>query len=174
MQQMDPQTREPGKKYLFYRILGSIDNFIAIFFLFVMLLNFAAMGFNTALLLPLFISLSILLYTNFAAVFARHVMVKGNFLRHKIKEWIKVNAYVTIIYAVLVILLISWSLAEGGVIEKLSETVQVPGSTIHQLMFVIMFCMVLLAVHVVMTFRYLKQFQDHFREPGDGGSTPIL
>lgn len=174
MQQHNPNIQEPGKKYLFYRILGSIDNFIAIFFLFVMLLNFAAMGFNTALLLPLFISLSILLYTNFAAVFARHVMVKGNFLRYKIKEWIKVNAYVTIIYAILVIVLISWSLADGTVIEKLTETVQVPASTVHQLMVIILVCMLLLAVHVVMTFRYLKQFQDRFRRPGDEGNTPIL
>lgn len=165
-----PGGQEPGKKYYFYRILGAVDNFIAIFFLFIMLLNFAAMGLNTMLLLPLFVSISILLYTNFTAVFARHIMVKGNYLRYRIKEWIKVNAYVTIIYAILVVLLITWSLTEGSAIKTLSENMDIPAGIIHQMMFVILCCMVLLAVHVVMTFRYLKQFNDHFRQPDDPGN----
>lgn len=168
----DINKQEPAKKYLFYRILGSIDNFIAILFLFAMLVNFATMGFNTMLLLPLFISISILLYTNFAAVFARHVMVKGNFLRYKIKDWIKVNAYVTIIYAIFILFAISWSLVEGKALKMISENMQVPEAIIHQLLFVIMFCMVLLAIHVIMTFRYIKQFNDHFILPGDRDNTP--
>lgn len=170
----DTSNQHSGKKYLFYRLLGSIDNFIAIFFLFVMLLNFATMGFNTMLLLPLFVSVSILLYTNFAAVFARHVMVKGNFMRYKIKEWIKVNAYVTIIYAGLVMLVILWSLTEGTAIHTLSENLQIPVTVIHELLLVILVCMALLATHVIMTFRYIKQFGDHFRHPDDPTNTPML
>lgn len=170
----DINKKSPAKKFLFYRILGSIDNFIAILFLFIMLLNFAAMGFNTMLLLPLFIAISILLYTNFSALFARHIMVRGNFLRYKIKDWIKVNAYVTIIYALLVILLTIWSLMEGSVVKNLSDTLQVPASMIHQLLFVILLCMALLAIHVIMTFRYLKVFNDYFRHPEDPGNKPIL
>jgi hypothetical protein len=153
------------KRYLAYRILGNIDNFIAILFLFALLVNFAATGFNMSLLLPVFISFSILLYTNLTAVFARYVMVKGNFLRFKLKEWIKVNAYVTIIYASFVILIMTWGLLEKTSLQKVSSTMGVPENLLHNAIFILMACMVLLIVHVVLTFQYLKQFRDSFRDP---------
>lgn len=167
----DMNNQQQAKKYLFYRILGSIDNFIAILFLFAMLVNFATMGFNTMLLLPLFISVSILLYTNFAAVFARHVMVKGNYLRYKLKDWIKVNAYVTIIYAAFIFFAIGWALIEGEVLKTISKNMDIPLDIIYQFFYFVMFCMALLAIHVIMTFKYLKQFSSHFRLPGDSGNT---
>lgn len=169
----ETEKKDPGKRYLFYRILGSVDNFIAILLLFGMLMNFAALGFSTMLLFPLFISISILLYTNFAAVFVRYVMVKGNFLRYKLKEWIKVNAYVTLIFSLFVIITFSYSLFEGKALNMVSENMQVPPHTLKQLMIGFMAGMVLLFIHVIMTLRYLKQFNHHFRNPEDTGNPPV-
>jgi hypothetical protein len=155
----------PKKKmYLGYRILGTVDNVIAILFLFALLINFAAMGFNASLLLPVFISLSILLYTNLTAVFARYVMVRGLFLRYRLKDWIKVNAYVTIIYAAFVILVMLWALLEGTTLQRVSSSMGVPENLMHNAILILMGCMALLIIHVVLTFRYLKEFADSFKE----------
>lgn len=157
---------EKKNQYWVYRLLGIVDTFIAVLFLFVVLINFAAMGFVTSLLLPVFISLSVLLYVNLATVFARYVMVKGNFLRASLKEWIKVNAYVTIIYAVVVMLILSWKLNDQHFLKQVSATVDVPQNLLVNVCVFFIVCMGLLAVHVLMTFRYLKQFRDHFKDPG--------
>lgn len=160
--------RQKQKQYWTYRVIGSIDNFIAILFLFGIIVSFMAAGFNTKLLFSLFIWLSVLLYTNLSAVFARHVMAKGNSLRYKLKEWIKVNAFVTIIYAVLVIGVICYGLIEKSYIEQISRATTVPLYLLHNVIFIFIGCMVLLIIHVLLTFHYLKQFNNHFRDPEDG------
>lgn len=157
--------QEIKKQYWGYRILGMIDTFIAILFLFVVLVNFGVMGFSTSLLLPIFISLSVLLYVNLATVFTRYVMLKGNFLRFKLREWIKVNAYVTLCYSVLVIILVAWKLNDLKFLEEVSKTVNVPVSLLVNVCIFFILCMALLAVHVLLTFRYLREFADHFRDP---------
>jgi hypothetical protein len=153
------------KKYWAYRILGNIDNFIAILFLFAIMVNFAAMGFNLSLLLPVFISFSVLLYTNLSAVFARYVMVKGNFLRYRLKDWIKVNAYVTVIYAAFMICAMLWALIDNTSIQRISSTMDVPENLLQNAIYILMICMILLIIHVILTFHYLKEFNDHFRDP---------
>lgn len=150
------------KQYWTYRIIGSIDNFIAILFLFGIIVSFTAAGFNPKLLFSLFIWLSVLLYTNLSAVFARHVMAKGNSLRYKLKEWIKVNAFVTIIYAIIVIGVICFGLIEKSYIEQISKATSVPVFMLHNVIFIFIGCMLLLIIHVLLTFRYLKQFDDRF------------
>lgn len=157
--------QESKKQYWGYRLLGMVDTFIAILFLFVVLINFGVTGFNTSLLLPIFISLSVLLYVNLATVFTRYVMLKGNILRARIKDWIKVNAYVTLAYAVLVILLLSWKLNDTHFLTEISQTVNVPVSLLVNVCIFFMICMALLAIHVALTFRYLRQFASYFRDP---------
>jgi|GEM_PF-3586889 hypothetical protein len=152
------------KKYLFYRILGSIDNLIAILLLFSMLIFFAAMGFSPRLLLPVFMGLCMLLYTNLAAVFARYVMVKGNFLRYRLKDWIKVNAVVTLLFAGIVTGILTWRLIDQDMLHQVSTSTQVPEQFLKASMLTLMGCMGLLAIHVIMTFRYLRQFHHHFKD----------
>lgn len=157
--------QEIKKQFWGYRLLGIIDTFIAVLFLFVVLINFAVMGFSTSLLLPVFISLSVLLYVNLATVFARYVMVKGGYIRYRLKDWIKVNAYVTLTYAILVIILISWKLNDARFLKEVSTAVNVPVSLLVNVCIFFVVCMALLALHVLLTLRYLRRFADHFRDP---------
>jgi len=157
--------QEIKKQFWGYRLLGIIDTFIAVLFLFVVLINFAVMGFSTSLLLPVFISLSVLLYVNLATVFARYVMVKGGYIRYRLKDWIKVNAYVTLTYAILVIILISWKLNDAHFLKEVSTAVNVPVSLLVNVCIFFVVCMALLALHVLLTLRYLRRFADHFRDP---------
>lgn len=154
----------PRKGYWGYRLLGIIDTFIAILFLFAVLVNFAVMGFSPSLLLPIFISLSVLLYVNLATVFTRYVMIKGHFLRHRLKDWIKVNAYVTLIYAALVILVTAWMLTDTSLMEKISHKMSLPEPLLVNTSALLIVCMTLLFLHVLLTFRYLRQFAGHFRD----------
>ena len=170
-----PNSQQPPqKKYLLYRILGFVNNFIAIFFLFITIMSFAAVGFQSSLLLYLFIFLAILIYTNLTAVFARHVMVRGNYLRSRLKDWIKVNAFVALLFGVFMVASIVFVLVDQAFIQKITEMYAgmegVTEDMIRQMVpmikgVVIFFgiCMLMLVLHVILTFRYLKHFERYFR-----------
>jgi hypothetical protein len=147
-----------------YRLLSIFDNFIAVLFLFSVMVNFGAVGFYPPLLLPLFIALSILVYTNLSAVFARQVLQSRRPLRSKLKDWIKVNAYVTLVYAVFQFVVISVALISGTLIEKVSDTFGLPAGTLRGMMIFLMLCSAGFVVHVIMTLRYLKQYRSFFQD----------
>lgn len=157
-------NEQPKKQYWFYRILGIVDNFISILFLFSVLVNFVAMGFHPYLLFYVFVAFSVLVYTNLTAVFARHVMVRGNFLRLRLRDWIRVNAFVTIIFSGFMTLMLTIVLLKPAYVEAISEQVSFPAASIRHGMMALWVCMVLLAIHVIMTFRYLRLFRDAFRD----------
>lgn len=124
-----------------------------------------AAGFDPKLLFALFIWFSVLLYTNLSAVFGRHVMAKGNFLRYRLKEWIKVNAYVTIVYAIIVLGLMGFALIKRSVVAEISHVTTIPELWLYNVIFIFIGCMILLIIHVLLTFHYLKKFEDRFKDP---------
>lgn len=156
---------ERQKQYWTYRIIGSINIFVAIFFLFLIFLGFLGIGFNRKLVFASFIWICVLIYTTLSVVFARYVMAEGNFIRPKLKEWIKVNAFVTVIFATIVLISFSLSLIETAVIQQVSKKISVPVNWLYNSIFIFIGCMALLIVHVLLTFHYLKQFNSHFRDP---------
>lgn len=167
------QPQQPKKKYLFYRILGYINNFVAIFFLFLTLMSFAITGFQSSVLLYLFIFLAILIYTNLTAVFGRHVMVRGNNLRSKLKDWIKVNAIVALLFAGFMLASILFVFIDQSFVQKVTDmyanmegvTSEMAEQMVPMLKGVLVFfglCMLILIIHVILTFRYLKMFGNHF------------
>ncbi|GAA4304105.1 hypothetical protein [Compostibacter hankyongensis] len=148
-----------------YRILGIFNNFIAVLFLFGVMVNFGIAGFQPSLLLPLFIAFSILLYTNLSVVFARQVLQARKYLRTRLKDWIRVNAYVTLIYSVFQFLLLLVVLTGSNVLETMGERLGMSVGTVRG---VALFCMassVLLGVHVVLSFRYLRRYGAYFQDP---------
>lgn len=153
----------PG--YWFYRILGFIDNLIAFFFLFATLINFAAMGVNPTLLLPLFIAISLLIYTNLAGIFARQVLVQGKTMKASLKDWIKVNGIVTLIYSIVLLMAMGTVLASQSLIGQLSKTIDYPVNMIRGVAVFMVVCSVLLLVHVLQTLKYLKRFGASFQDP---------
>ena len=157
----DPQQR----RFLGYRILGVFNNFIAVLFLFSVIVNFGAVGFYPPLLLPLFIAFSILIYTNLSAVFARQVLLDRKPLKHRLKDWIKVNAYVTLIYSAFQFALLLIALLGTTLIEKLGSNFGVPAGTIRGMVIFLMGSSILFIVHVILTFRYLRSFKDYFQHP---------
>lgn len=160
---------KPG--YWFYRILGFIDNLIAFFFLFATLINFAAMGFSPALLLPLFIAVSLLIYTNLSAIFARQVLLQDKPMKASLKDWIKVNGIVTLIYAIVLFIAMSAVLANPSLIGELSKTIDYPVNMIRGVAIFMVVCAVLLLIHVLQTLKYLKRFAEAFRD-SDEASGP--
>jgi len=170
---IDPN--QPKKKYLFYRILGFVNNFVAVFFLFVTLMSFAAAGFQSSILLYLFIFLAILIYTNLTTVFARHVMVKGNHMRNKLKDWIRVNAIVALLFGGFMIISILYVLLDQTFVQRVvdfysgmegvtEDMIQQMIPTVKAIIVGFGVCMLVLIVHVFMTFRYLRQFKDYFKD----------
>lgn len=176
-----PQGQNPqntGKKYLFYRILGGINNFVAIFFLFLTLMSFAALGLQPSLLLYLFIFISILIYTNLTTVFARHVMVRGHYIRKRMKDWIKVNAIVALLFSGFMLVSIIFVLSNPSFVEKITELyanmegvteemIQQAIPVVKGMLIFFVVCMASLTVHVILSLKYLKAFADRFKDEVD-------
>jgi len=169
------QPETDRKKYLFYRILGGINNFVAIFFLFLTLMSFATIGLQSSLLLYFFVFIAILIYTNLTTVFARHVLVRGNYIRRRIKDWIRVNAIVALLFSGFMIVSILYVLNNHIFIEKMTELYSgmegVTDEMIQQaipvargILIFFLLCMVILIIHVILSFRYIKRFADKFKD----------
>lgn len=178
MEQPGQNISKP-KKYLLYRILGFINNFMAVFFLFVTMMSVVTMGLQSTVLLYLFIFVAILIYTNLSTVFVRHVMIRGKYLRKKLKDWIKVNAIVALLFGGFMIISISFILSGPEYMQKVAElysgmegvTEEMQGSIlpiIRRVLIGFLACMVFLVAHVLMTFSYLKKFAHGFKEIDQG------
>ncbi|MHB1922397.1 MAG: hypothetical protein ACYCOO_09195 [Chitinophagaceae bacterium] len=155
------------KGYYVYRILGVLNNLIAILFLFSVIANISVMGFFSSILVPLFLSVCLLIYTNLTMVFAKRVLAGHQSLKVKWMDWIRVNAYVTIGYAAILLLSMSTFLFNQQLSMKVMQMLRAQNSkiTLLQLQEVagfLLVCALSLIVHVLFTFWYLKTYQSYF------------
>ncbi len=82
---------------IIYRILGILTSLLAYLFLAVMASLFFSAGFNPEILMPLFISICLVIYSSLSRLFFTMVIVQGKPLRLRLRDWIKANAIVSII-----------------------------------------------------------------------------
>lgn len=160
---------EPGSKYLFYRILGSINNLIAIVFLVNAGTSIFMAGINPTLILILFVVVALLIYTNLSLVFGRIVLKNNETMPLKLKDWIKVNAYVGIAFSVFMILLmlltflsLTFIPSSKEIINKLAVMNHVTISFIIGILIFMLCCAITFLIHIILTFKYLKRYKDHF------------
>ena len=161
---MDIINKVKPKGYFIYRILGALNNIIAILFLFSVIANLSAMGFFSSLLIPLFLSVCLLIYTNLTMVFARRVLAQQLPLKTKWLDWIRVNAYVTIGYAAILLFSMSAFLFNHQVSAAVVQISKFPFAQLQKVAEFLLVCAISLIIHVFFTFRYLKIYRSFFNE----------
>lgn len=161
---MDTTTDNKSKKrFIFYRILGSILNCIAIFFLLNTVVGFFAFGFQPMILLMLFIVISILIYSNLSILFGRYVLRDGVMLNIRVKDWLMVNSIVTLIGSGALVLVILGSVANWNITKSLAVQNQFPVTYFEYALAFLFSVALLFILHVLMTWKHLKVFKTHFR-----------
>ena len=83
-------------QYITYRIIGAVMTLLAYFFFFMALAVAFNLGFHADLLLGLFVSGCMVIYTNLSRLFVHIVVKEQRPIRRTLKDWIIVNALVVI------------------------------------------------------------------------------
>lgn len=130
---------------------------------------------NPAALLPVFAIACIVIYVFTSLSFLTKGILGGKPCKPSLRDWIRVNAFVSIAFSALGIIeyvtLLSNKSVAGEVIKQAMQQQSIPaGMTNAQLeqvllsfLFFFFIFSVLLIAHIVMTFRLLKQFDYLFK-----------
>lgn len=162
-------------KLTIYRVLSFLLLPVAILFSMVVLVFLRAAFANPAMLIPLFLIACITIYT-FAAL---NFLIKGidgkKYLGRSSKEWIKVNAFVSIIFTLLMISqcivflmhpemlqqLVAQAKQNAGTDLKLSDAAF--GSYLRATSYFFLVYAIVLFVHILMSFQYIKLYNYLFQ-----------
>ena len=157
---------------IIYRILSFIINilsaFVAITIVFIIPL---AIG-SPALLLPLFVLICVVLYAWFSSRFRQLVLMRRVQVKKSLKDWIKVNGYVALVFS---ILNISSSLAfirnPSVILDSYKEMMKQFGTkmqqeisvnTITTASYIMLVWLLALCIHVFWTFALIKKNESFF------------
>ncbi len=162
------------KTLTLYRIFSYILIIIALFLgLAVVLALFLALA-NPALLLNVFVAAAVVMYSISSFLFLINGIDAKKNQKTGMKDFIRVNAYVAIVFAVMNIFQASTVIMDPSVLNEaiakmpnLTSTQQkLPIGLILKVMKAVMWFLLLysivLLVHIQLSFRYLKQFEHLF------------
>jgi hypothetical protein len=135
----------------------------------VMGLLYAGMG---AALLPSFIALCLVIYSTLSGRFGTLVLMLNQPIRHSLKDWIKVNAFVSIVAYGLTFMASAVLLGRpevfSQIIKQNPEILKQNGVTVTTAQFMAVFKLILvislmILVHCIWTLRLVRRFRDFFQ-----------
>lgn len=162
------------QKHTFYKITTYILLPVAaLFALFILMLLFIALA-NPPMLLPLFVVACVVIYVFTSFKFLNKGIIRNNECKPGLKDWIKVNGYVSIVFATLMLIQTIAAVQQPELMSKaLDETMamqpanqQISKAMLMKMVTGIMYFFgvisILLLVHIFSTFRLLKQYRHLF------------
>lgn len=162
------------QKHTFYRILSIILLPVAVFFSIMAVFALLTALANPAMLLPVFMIACVAIYIFTSMRFLNNGILRAQPCKKGLKDWIKVNAIVTIIFATLGILQSAALAMEPSLINQaLDASLQmqgnpqtVPKETLLKAMKVMLYIFLvisaLLFIHAIITFNLLKKYKHVF------------
>lgn len=128
---------------------------------------------NPAALLPLFVMACIVIYTVSSFIFLQKGIKNAKPCKQSLKDWIKVNAYVAMLLAGLMLIesiglfanpnLLRTGLEEAMRLQQQSLPPQITFGIMLKAMKIILICMsifsTVLIIHILLTFKLLKTFK---------------
>ncbi len=161
------------KKNVAYKILTYILLIPAIILSIMVLILVGPAFANPSLLLVLFMVACVAIYTFTSFNFLKQAIEKNKQLNSSARDWIKVNAIVTIVFAVLMLLSSYTLFTQPGLVGDTLEQVreQYPTAeiteeglikSVQSMMMVFGIYSVLLLIHIFLTYRLLKQLAHIF------------
>ena len=162
------------QKHTFYKITSYILLPVAALFgLFTLMLLFVALA-NPPMLLPLFVVACVVIYIITSFKFLNKGIIRNQECKPGLKDWIKVNAYVSIVFATLMLIQTIAAVQQPELMSKaLDETLAMQPSNqqlskemlmkmITGIMYIFSVVSVLLLIHIFSTLRLLKQYRHLF------------
>ena len=150
---------------ILYRILSLIINIVAL------LLSVSLVGSVMMLLsspqtmLSAFMMVAVILYTWFSFRFRREVLQQQKTVKHSLRDWVRVNGIVTLIFCIISIITITPLLAHPqpfvDAIKNMGVTM--PTETVKNFCYSMLVYAVILLIHILWTFALLKKHKEFFQ-----------
>ncbi|MFN5135023.1 MAG: hypothetical protein ACK5DG_06865 [Chitinophagaceae bacterium] len=165
-----------------YRILSYILLFIAIISSFNVLAALLVALANPSLLLQVFLSAAIVLYSFSSFVFLKKCVEAKRNQKNGLKDFIKANAYITAFLAILMTIAGAAAILSPNLLKKASEMMPtMPGSNeisksdlptlLKRLVWFMLIYGLILLIHIQITFRLLKQYAHLFGQKADDNNS---
>lgn len=156
--------------FIIYRVLSFFINIIGFFIAIALVIIIPIFITAPALWLPLFLIIAVVLYTFFSHRFSRKVLIRKEVVNHSLRDWIRVNGFVTLFFSFLnipaIINLIrnpqSYIEATKEFSKQFGQESQQTLSTgsLNVLMSVMLLYLIALFIHVFWTFALLRKCKD--------------
>ena len=158
---------------VYYRIVSYIIFVLAVIFSFFDLVAILIALANPFILINVFVLTCVIIYSFISFSFFYNGIQKGRQSKPGIKDWIKVNAYVSIVFSILSVIqcvyFLSSAATQADVVSqfnKMEATVKTPGFSAESFMHIIkgLLCFLalyglLLLSHIVITLRFVKLYE---------------
>lgn len=164
----------------FYRVLTLILLPVGVLFgLFALMMLMVALS-NPPMLLPVFAvaCVSIYIFTSFK--FLNKGVLQGRQCKASLRDWIKVNAIVSVIFSAMLLINVSAMISNPELLNQaLDQSIAMQGGTAaiskadlltagRWMMYFLAALGILLLVHIFISFRLLKQYRERFEDlPAD-------
>lgn len=155
---------------LIYKILSFFINIIGLLIAVSLLLIIPTFIAVPVLWLPMFLIIAVVLYTWFSNRFYKKVLVRKEIVSHSLRDWLRANGYVTIVFSFLNILSIISVLNNlTAYLEKTKEFAEQFGQQVRQnlninsiqtIIAIMLVYLIALFVHVFWTFSLLKRNEE--------------
>lgn len=158
---------------IIYRILSFFINLVGFFVAVSLVIIIPVFIMVPVLWLPMFLIITVVLYTWFSNRFSRKVLLRKEIVNHSLRDWIRVNGFVAIVFSLLNIpSIINLIRNPAGYFEATKEFSKQFGQgsaqnfkieNIQVLTTVMLIYFIALFAHVFWTFALIKKNEDYFQ-----------
>lgn len=158
---------------IIYRILSFFINLIGLFIAVSLIVIIPIFITVPVLWLPMFLIIAVVLYTWFSNRFSRKVLMRKEVVNHRLRDWIRVNGFVAIVFSLLNIpSIINLIRNPASYLEATKEFAKQIGQGTEQnfkvenmqvLTSVMLLYFIALFVHVFWTFALIRKNQEYFQ-----------
>ena len=149
---------------IFYQVITVVINLIAAMFAISLLPAIPALLSSPIAMLSMFVVVSIILYSWFSYKFNRTVLAKQEPVKKSLKDWIRVNGIVAIVFSIIVVIdviaLIQNPAIYKDALEQLGYKDEI--KNLNALFYGMLVYAILLLTHVFLTFSYVKKNKEFF------------
>jgi hypothetical protein len=158
--------------YVLYRLLGILVNMYAYIILFIFIMGLFYGASSWIITIGVFISVCLVIYSTLSGRFGTLVLMLKRPIRFSLKEWITVNAYISITVYSLLLLSIVLLLSNWGqfvtVAKQHPELTTKNGMTMTMAQYMAVFefflaISLMVVAHCIWTLRLVRRFRDFFQ-----------
>jgi len=149
---------------IIYRLLGVFVNVVAVMLASSLLFSIPMLISSPLTMLSGFMMISIVLYSWYSFQFNRKVVQQQLIVKRSLKDWVKVNGIVALIFSIIIIVDVVYLMQSPGTYQDAIKGfgIEVPLKTIYAFFYIMLVYGIILLSHVIWTFKLLKKHALHF------------